>query len=239
MQWIFNYQFFLFDFDGLLVDTEHLHYQAYINMCANRGFDLQWSFQRYSKAAHHKSTDLRDQIYNEFPLLYKQEPDWQVLYAEKKQQFLHLIETDKVPLLPGAAALLLALQQANINRCVVTHSASSLITQIRKQNPILDTIPLWITREDYTNPKPHPECYQLAIAKFAKSSDNIIGFEDSPRGLHALSETRAHPVLICPPDSNYLQSLLSTHKNMTYYPDFTSIHDNNHPAIKSTQNNGG
>ena len=69
MQWIYKYQLFLFDFDGLLVDTESLHYQAYINMCATRGFDLTWNFHRYSEAAHHESTGLRDQIYAEFPKL--------------------------------------------------------------------------------------------------------------------------------------------------------------------------
>jgi beta-phosphoglucomutase len=229
MQWILHYQVFLFDFDGLLVDTERLHYQAYINMCAQRGFQLNWSFHRFSAAAHHKATDLRDQIYAEFPNLYASEPDWQVLYEEKKHHFLDLIENGNVPLLPGATDLLLALQEADIKRCVVTHSATSLIQRIRQQNPILDTIPHWITREDYTHPKPHPECYQFAIAKLAQSNDRIIGFEDSPRGLHALLETKAKPILICPPDSPYLEKTLLLHSRVNYYPSFAAIHDQNAP----------
>ena len=32
MRWISEYQLFLFDLDGLLVNTEELHYQAYKNM---------------------------------------------------------------------------------------------------------------------------------------------------------------------------------------------------------------
>jgi beta-phosphoglucomutase len=225
MNWILQYQLFLFDFDGLLVDTERLHYQAYINMCADRGFQLTWSFHRYSAAAHHKSTDLRDQIYLEFPDLQAKEPNWQVLYEEKKRHFLNLIENGTVPLLPGAADLLLALQEAGIKRCVVTHSATSLIQKIRQQNPILDTIPHWITREDYTNPKPSPECYQIAIAKLAQPHDRIIGFEDSPRGLHALIGTQAKPILICPPDSSYLENTLQHHPQVRYYPSFHAIHD--------------
>lgn len=230
MQWIIQYQLFLFDFDGLLVDTESLHYQAYINMCAMRGFKLDWSFQRYSKAAHHGSTDLRDQIYAEFPALYAMEPNWHVLYEEKKRQFIDLIETGKVPLMPGVTELLLALQEAGIKRCVVTHSATSLIQRIRKQNPILDTIPYWITREDYTHPKPHPECYQYAIAKYSDPHDRIIGFEDSPRGLHALLETQAKPILICPPDSAYLDKLLQNPR-INYYPRFDAIQEENAPRL--------
>lgn len=229
MQWISRYQLFLFDFDGLLVDTERLHYQAYLNMCNQRGFQLHWSFPRYSKAAHYKPTDLRDQIYAELPDLKAQEPDWQVLYEEKTCHFLGLIENGPVPLLPGVAPLLLAIQEMQIKRCVVTHSAKSLIRRIRQQNPILDTIPYWITREDYTHPKPNSECYQIAIAKYAQSHDCIVGFEDSPRGLHALIETKAKPVLICPTDSPYLEQTLHLHPHVCYYPHFNAIHDQNAP----------
>lgn len=200
MRWIHDFQLFLFDFDGLLVNTEELQYQAYVRMCANRGFTLTWDFPRYCHAAHHVAEGLRDQIYAEFPSLQTQEPNWSVLHSEKKQAFIQLIQEGPVNLMPGAAQLLEALQKANIKRCVVTHSTQELIAIIRKKNPILSTIPYWITREDYSNPKPSPECYQKAIAKFAKDTDNIIGFEDAPRGLNALRMTRALPVLICPND---------------------------------------
>ncbi len=223
MKWILNYQLFLFDFDGLLVDTEQFHYQAYINMCRKRGFTLPWDFSRYSQAAHHGPTDLRDQIYAEFPALWEQEPDWQVLYSEKKEWFMQLIETESIPLLPGVEDLLLALEEKNIKRCVVTHSPISLIEAVRKQNPVLDSIPNWITREDYQHPKPNPECYQVAVARFANAGDRIIGFEDSPRGMYALLGTQAEPILICPPESGYLHTLLAHHPQIRYYPSFTSI----------------
>lgn len=218
MQWIHHYQLFLFDFDGLLVDTERLHYQAYINMCAKRGFALTWSFQRYSEAAHHDPFALRDQIYAEFPALQRQEPNWAVLYEEKKALFLQLLESGPVPLMPGAEPLLIALQEANIKRCVVTHSPFTLISRIRQQNPILETIPHWITREDYHQPKPHPECYQIAIQRLAKPGDRLIGFEDTPRGLMALLGTEAEPILVCPKDSSYLSSTLALHPSIRYYP---------------------
>jgi beta-phosphoglucomutase len=227
MNWIRNYQLFLFDFDGLLVNTEELHYQAYIDMCTNRGFHLAWDFYRYLEAAHHEATGLRDQIYAEFPDLYKQEPDWTILYEEKKLAFVKLLKEGATQLMPGVFSLLEALQEANIKRCVVTHSATLLIDLIRSQNPILNTIPHWITREHYILPKPNPECYQLAIKQLAKEGDRIIGFEDSPRGLKALMETSAKAILICPEHTPYLQSILSS--QICYYPSFNVISNENHP----------
>ncbi len=222
MNWILNYQLFLFDFDGLLVDTERVHYQAYIEMCAWYGFKLPWTFARFTEAAHIHATALRDQIYVELPELHAKEPNWQVLYEKKKQHFLDLIENQPVPLMPGVEKLLLALKESKIPSVVVTHSAENLIKNIRKHHPLLDSIHDWVTRENYREPKPHPECYQFAIAKFSKENDTIIGFEDSPRGMDALLQTRAKPVLISPPDSPYLKKYLAR-KQLDYFPSFEAI----------------
>lgn len=227
MNWIKKFQLFLFDFDGLLVNTEELHYQAYIHMCAARGFQLNWSFYRYSEAAHHSATALKEQIYAEFPDLYKKEPNWSVLYEEKKRAFLKLLDSGAAQLMPGVSELIQILNHQKIKCCVVTHSPIPLIDSIRKQNPVLDLIPHWITREDYSQPKPNPECYQIAISRLGKESDQIVGFEDSPRGLSALMGTRATPVLICPPDYPYVAELRK--QKLKYYPSFKDIHDDNHP----------
>lgn len=225
MQWIHDYQLFLFDFDGLLVNTEEIHYQAYIQMCRQRGFHLPWSFPRYSRAAHHTSEGLKDQIYAELPALKEQEPTWSVLYAEKKQAYLDLLKNGSVNLMPGVADLLKALDKAQIRRCVVTHSASDSISMIRKQQPLLDSIPFWITRELYSQPKPSPECYQTAIKMHGKKGDRIIGFEDVPRGLQALQGTSATPILICPAEVYYLDSFAG----IKHYPSFTAINETNKP----------
>ena len=225
MHWIHRYQLFLFDFDGLLVNTEELHYRAYVRMCANRNIDLTWNFFQYSELAHHSATGLKEKLYIEFPSLHGIE--WSILYEEKKKAFLQILEEGSAELMPGVHSLLETLQQANINRCVVTHSSLTLISTIRKQNPILNTIPHWITREDYSQPKPHSESYQVAIRNFANASDRIIGFEDSPRGLSALKGTQAVPILICPPHYPYVNDInKSAHR---YYPSFTAIDETNHP----------
>ncbi|HSX38467.1 MAG TPA: HAD family phosphatase [Chlamydiales bacterium] len=195
MNWIHSFQLFLFDFDGLLVDTEGLHFAAYVNMLARRGVKLDWSFAQFCAVAHLNShTAIRDEIYSQFPDL---DPDWEQLYAEKKQTYLDLLSSGKLHLMPGVEPLLSALQQANIRRCVVTHSPLEQIQRIQNQLPILKTIPKWVTREDYEKPKPDPECYLRAIQLFGQSGDRIIGFEDSLRGLQALRGTPALPVLIC------------------------------------------
>ena len=195
MKWIRQFQLFLFDFDGLLVNTEHLHYQAYINMMAGRGYKLTWSFAKYCEMAHLNSTALRDGLYAEFPDL---EPNWDLLYEEKKKAYQDELLAGKVELMKGVEPLLKELATAGIRRCVVTNSLHEQIQIICAQLPILHTISSWVTREEYSKPKPDPECYLRAIALYGHPGDQIIGFEDSIRGLQALRQTPALPVLICP-----------------------------------------
>ncbi len=195
IRWIHDFQLFLFDFDGLLVDTERLHYAAYQRLCARHGATLPWSFELYCSYAHVSATQVRDQLMEEFPSLRPLSWD-ALLYPEKKAIYQALLLEKPVPLMPGVERLLRALQEANIKRCVVTHSARPDIISIRASNPILDTIPHWITRECYTHPKPHPEPYQQAMKMFAAPRDRAIGFEDTPRGIQALKPSGALPVLV-------------------------------------------
>ncbi len=196
MEWINNFQLFLFDFDGLLVDSEKMHYLAYRKMCKDRGFELPWSFNSYCLKAHYSQERLKEAIYEELPKLYDEEPNWNILYEEKKNALSDLLNNGEIEMMPGSAKLLSALEKADILRCVVTHSSDEQVNIIRQKNPILDTIPFWFTRDSYSKPKPDPECYLYAIEKLGKGLDKIIGFEDSPKGLNALLQTKALPILI-------------------------------------------
>ncbi|MBI5272395.1 MAG: HAD family phosphatase [Chlamydiia bacterium] len=195
MHWIQNFQLFLFDFDGLLVDTEKLHYRAYQELMARQGFCLDWDFTTYCRLAHWDATAIRQGLYAKFPDL---NPDWKSLYEEKKKIYKELILGGRIQLMPGVERLLTALQKANIRRCTVTNSSLEQTQLVRAQLQVLNTIPYWVTREQYEKPKPSPECYLYAIRQYASAGDRIIGFEDSIRGLLALQGTPALAVLICP-----------------------------------------
>ena len=196
MDWIHKYQLFLFDLDGLLVNTEEIHFRAYVAMCKARGYHFPLTFSEYFRMAQQDSKAPEKYIYSTFPELYKTEPNWHVLYAEKKRAFLDILEREPAPLMPGAELLLQTLEAANKKRCVVTHSSKELVAVLTMQNRVLQSIPYWFTREDYVLPKPAPDGYLKAIESLASPKDTIIGFEDSDRGLRSLLATPAQAVLV-------------------------------------------
>ncbi len=195
-----EFEIFLFDFDGLLVDTEPLHFAAYVELCRRHGFDLNWSLGEYCKAAHFKSQGMKEALYRAFPGLYKQEPRWEVLYAEKKGIYERMLQEGRLQLMPGAEVLLMRLQDEKRKHCVVTNSPRVQVEMIKDAFAVLQQIPLWLTREDYEMPKPSPEGYLKAIERLEGSKSRVVGFEDSMKGLKSLLSAEATAVLICPKD---------------------------------------
>ncbi|MES2199875.1 MAG: HAD family phosphatase [Chlamydiota bacterium] len=191
-----NYDIIFFDFDGLLVNTEHLHYLAYQRMCLSRGKQLNWDFTKYCLVAHGSSEGLRKEIYADLQGLYEEEPNWAILYAEKKKAYQEIIQEGHVELMPGVELVLAFLKEKGIRSCVVTNSFFDQITEIRKQIPLLQTLDFWVTREDYPHPKPSPDPYIAAREKYTKPGDRILGFEDSVRGWQSLEAAGIEGVVI-------------------------------------------
>jgi HAD superfamily hydrolase (TIGR01509 family) len=208
MDWVDDFQLFLFDFDGLLVDTEHLHFLAYKNLLQKKGFQLPWDFSTFCLIAHKDALGLKQEILQLFPDLLKIST-WDAFYQEKKQEYVHCLHKEDVLLMPGVEGLLVLLAKKGKKRCVVTNSTKEQTLLLQKRNQALQTIPFWITREDYVEPKPSSECYLKAIQRHAEKEDKVIGFEDSMRGYAALRGTKALSVLICAEDHPQMKNLPS------------------------------
>ena len=209
MQWIEQFQFFLFDFDGVLVDTEPLHYEAYAQMCHNRNIPWTWSYEQYCKEAHGEAQGIKKALLKQFPDLFQQGLVWDVLVAEKKEIYTAFLSTRPLKLMPGVKNVLDALARNDCSCCVVTNSFLGDVEKIKKTLPVLQSIPHWITRKDYDHPKPSPEGYRKAITQYASSEWKIIGFEDTYKGFKALSQTSAHPVLVCPAFRSHVSTCLA------------------------------
>jgi HAD superfamily hydrolase (TIGR01509 family) len=193
----------LFDFDGLLVDTERLHYLAYQEALLKWNCPLDIDFFTYISLAHHASgSALKEFVYSLYPQISGK---WEALRAEKLKIYSQLIES-KVLLMPFVEEFLLVLEKMKIPSCVVTNSLKKDIEVIKKRLPPLNMIPNWITREDYQNPKPHPDGYLTALKLYPKILPNqAIGFEDTLKGIEALKASGIPSILICDPNHPQLK----------------------------------
>lgn len=196
--WIKNFDLFLLDFDGLLVNTEKLHFEAYQKMVESLGYAFPIDFTTYLSGAHISQEDLKNLIYNHCKGLKENHPDWQKIREIKQKIYSNLLQEGRMELMPGVSDFLSALNRNQKRSCIVTNSPKEQIALTEKLLPELKLIPYRITREDYNLPKPSGECYRLAIKKFGQKEDRVIGFEDSQKGIMALKEAKVLAVEINP-----------------------------------------
>ncbi|MGR3491522.1 MAG: HAD family hydrolase [Shimia sp.] len=169
----------LFDMDGLLIDTERLAHDAFLEMAAEQGMVGAEATDAFiSFIGHHaEANELRLQGY--FP-----GADVRALNASWGRAFEARI-ANGVPLKPTVFETLSALHRAGRAMAVVTSSGRShaehnlTITGLR---PILVGM---VTADDVIDKKPAPEPYQKGAALLHRAPAECVAFEDSDTGITA------------------------------------------------------
>ena len=167
--------FLLFDLDGTLVDTDYIHYVSYKKVLNEWGIVL--SYDDFIKATNYGCLDT---------LLKEMNLDLHTLKQQKNAEFK---QNKNIKFIEGAEELIQNCIQNDINFAVVTNTSRDLVTYIQSQLPLLSGVKQWITREDYSLPKPDEECYLLAKEKYYKGEKFCIGFENSINGYNALKNS--------------------------------------------------
>ena len=194
MHWISQFQLYLFDLDGLLVNTEELHYQAYKRMLKDRGYALHWDFTKYFSIAQQDAEAPKRNIYAEFPELQRKSLTG-MFSMLKKTSLPDLLKSERCPSYAWCSRASRRTFNKNVKRCVVTHSGKSLVDALCEKNPILRTIPIGSPGKTITA-KACSRWLFKAISALAGMHDRVIGFEDSSRGLRSLMATPATPILV-------------------------------------------
>jgi HAD superfamily hydrolase (TIGR01509 family) len=186
---------FLFDLDGLLVDTEMLHWKAYQKMCQAFGYTLGWDYPTYLGVAGGSADGIHKRIQREIPQLFHGRM-WEELYAVKKEKFFEILASSPIPLMPGVEQCLPRLAAFQKPMAVVTHSPKRFVEMVQASHPVFGWITRWVSREMYDAPKPAPDGYLAACRELKVPPDRAIGFEDTVRGIDSLLAAGVHPVLV-------------------------------------------
>ena len=166
----------LFDFDGVLVDSEPLHCTAWAEVLAPFGVTLGWEFYR----EHYLGMDDRDMLRL---LAQKANPpvDWQLLWSQypaKKQRFGQMME--KPPFVSQLPRLLEQLLR-EYKLAVVSTSARGEIEPPLKAAGLREYFQVLVTAEDVEHRKPAPDPYLLAARRLSAHTPLVV--EDSEPGI--------------------------------------------------------
>lgn len=168
---------FIFDMDGVLIDSVPLHLAAWKQAALAVGInftDLDMfycnglpspDFARRVAARHRKKID-----YNKFA-------------ATKDKLFIARFSQAK--LFPGIASLLGKLKKQGLKIGMATASSKKVFRSIKALRPILQFFDIFITGDDFTKPRPHPEMFWQGAAKLCLSANEIVIVDDAYLGIEA------------------------------------------------------
>jgi beta-phosphoglucomutase len=177
----------IFDFDGIIVDTEPLHYRAFQEILAPIGLGYSW--QDYLNL--YIGFDDRDALRNAFRSVGKTLTDRELvkLVEEKGAAFQRIIASGVVDPYPGVVDLLRALS-GGIPLALCSGALPTDIDPILMRLGIAGIFDSIVTAADVQTSKPDPESYLLAVARLKEAypdrgiiPENCLAIEDTPAGI--------------------------------------------------------
>lgn len=171
----------LFDFDGVIADTEPQYTVFWDRMgmeylgqqdfgCRIKGQTLVQIFDGHFSAVKDRQEEIVDRLN-----AYEAEMSYD--------------------LMPGVEAFLKELKAAGVRTAIVTSSNLPKMEQVYKALPALkEMVTVILTSEDFTRSKPDPECFLKGMEILGGKPEETVVFEDSFHGLDAGRASGAYVV---------------------------------------------
>ena len=168
---------FIFDMDGVLVDSNPTHKIALKQFCKKHGYDL-------------SETDLREKIYG------RTNRDWLLnlfgnlneetirAYAEEKEALFRELYVDIKPL-DGLHSFLKKLDANGIPLAIATSAPRANVDFTISKTGITHFFPIILDDSFVTKGKPDPQIYLKSAAALGMPSGQCVVFEDSLSGVMA------------------------------------------------------
>jgi beta-phosphoglucomutase len=172
---------FIFDLDGVIVDTAKYHYLAWKKIANELGIEFTHEHNELLKGVSRvRSLDIILGLGN---VEASQEQKNQWLIQKNEEYLTYLVDMDQSEILPGVMSVLEFLK-AN-QQTIALGSASKNARPILEKTGILSFFDVIVDGNDVCNAKPDPEVFLQAAQKLGITNENSIVFEDSVAGIQA------------------------------------------------------
>jgi beta-phosphoglucomutase len=172
---------FIFDLDGVIVDTAKYHFLAWKKIATSLGIDFTLEHNELLKGVSRvRSLD----IILELGKVEASQEDKDKWLIQKNEDYLsYLVDMNETEILPGVMTVLKFLKKNN--QPIALGSASKNAKPILEKTGILSYFDVIVDGNDVVNAKPDPEVFLHAARLLNVANEDAIVFEDSVAGVQA------------------------------------------------------
>jgi len=172
---------FIFDLDGVIVDTAKYHYLAWRKLANELGFEFTQEQNELFKGVSRKRCL---EILLEIGNIKASQEQFNSWLAQKNEDYLSLIEEmDESEILPDVLKVLQFLKKHHMP--IALGSASKNARPILEKVKLMDYFDTIVDGTQVTKAKPDPEVFLLAAAQMGVNPKECVVFEDAVAGIEA------------------------------------------------------
>lgn len=194
----------VFDFDGIIVDSEPLHYRAFQKVLEPLGAGYTWA-EYLDKYMGYDDRDAFREAFSIAGIMLSDERLAQLIAM--KASLFHEVAAEGVTAYPGVIELIKSLA-GNIPLAICSGALRSDIEPVLQMLSLSAAFDCMVTAEEVPHSKPDPASYRLAIEKLQQLFPSVsitaaesVAIEDTPAGitsakragLKVLSVTNSYP----------------------------------------------
>jgi beta-phosphoglucomutase len=201
---------FIFDLDGVIVDTAKYHFLAWQKLAQELGIEFTPEHNEELKGVSRvRSLDIILELGN---LRASQEDKNKWLIQKNEDYLSYLVDIDQSEILPGVLPVLHYLKDKN--QLIALGSASKNARPILEKTGILPLFDAIVDGNDVSNAKPDPEVFLRAAQLLNANYEDAIVFEDSVAGVQAANIAKMTSVGIG--DASILHEAKYNFKDFTF-----------------------
>lgn len=172
---------FIFDLDGVIVDTAKYHFLAWQKIANELGIEFTPEHNEDLKGVSRvRSLDLILKL-GRIDASQQDKDKWLI---QKNEDYLsYLVDMNQSEILPGVLPILQLLKEQN--QKIALGSASKNARPILAKTGIIHYFDAIVDGNDVTNAKPDPEVFLQAARLLEAENEDAIVFEDSVAGVQA------------------------------------------------------
>jgi HAD superfamily hydrolase (TIGR01509 family) len=168
----------LFDFDGVVADTENHHVAAWQRTLAALGWMV--PDEVAARAAEADDREFLRTLFSEAGIEDGDLEGW----LRRKQELTRCLLRNSPRVYPGVQELIDRLR-GRVKLGIVTGTGRENVEVVLDSAGLTGVFDLIVAKEDVEAVKPHPEAYSLAIRHYGIEPGQAVALEDSPSGLAA------------------------------------------------------
>lgn len=183
-------QALVFDFDGLILDTEGPIFRAWQELYQEYGRQLtiaEWE----NSLGSAEGTQI---FYDNLEQQLGQPVDLEAIAPRLRARELEMI--DSQPVLPGVKEYIQRAQQLGLKLGIASSSSCAWVTGHLEQRGLRDSFQCVLGSDDVQATKPDPDLFLSVVDCLGVSARQAIAFEDSPHGVTAAKRADLYCVAV-------------------------------------------